>query len=48
MEMLLFDYLVSTWIVRGRVQTTWTNEGGEVGVAQMTTTFNKSFFVELS
>ena len=33
--------------VRGRVQTTWTNEGGG-GVAQMTTTLNNSYLVKMS
>ena len=32
---------------RGRVQTTWTNEGGG-GVAQMTTTLNNSYLVKVS
>ena len=31
----------------GRVQTTWTNEGGE-GVAQMTTTLDNSYLVKVS
>ena len=32
--------------IRGRVQTTWTNEGE--GVAQMTTTLNNSYLVKVS
>ena len=32
---------------RGRVQTTWTNEGGG-GVAQMSTTLNNSYLVKVS
>ena len=34
-------------LLRGRVQTTWTNEGGG-GVAQMTTTLNNSYLVKVS
>ena len=33
--------------MKGRVQTTWTNEGGE-GVAQMTTTLNNSYLEKVS
>ena len=34
-------------MVRGHVQTTWTNEGGGE-VAQMTTTLNNSYLVKVS
>ena len=40
---LMLEYLPA---VRGRVQTTWTNEGE--GIAQMTTTLNNSYLVKVS
>ena len=43
----LKNSLYAFFKLRGRVQTTWTNEGGR-GVAQMTTTLNNSYLVKVS
>ena len=45
---MFYIYLLKWEIntVGGHVQITWTNEGGE-GVAQMTTTLNKSYLVKV-
>ena len=43
-----YKYCTPTLILAGgRVQTTWTNEGGG-GVSQMTTTLNNSYLVKVS